>query len=741
MVPTRRPRVPRRRHPRLGERIAPWIAMLIALNAWTATVVRSRVAPAVVSAYGTGRVVIPRWAAALRWAFELLAQWAAVGAALLSLGAVWLLGRATLLVRRFSRPVGLAAAGVGVVVALAGYSSGPVLRFAASVVAGDIDGPSALPPLEQPSVVVAANGRRLGVFRGPINRRVVSLDEVPAHVRHAVLSAEDRRFAKHRGYDFEAIGRAALTNVRAGGVRQGGSTITQQVAKALFTNGDRTFSRKLDELLYAVALERELTKDQILERYLNQVYFGSGAYGIAAAADELFRMTPEDLTVDQAALLAGLIRSPGALDPRATPKAVVARRNAVLRAMGEEGYLSSSQVRRHSRVKLRLAEPLTAPRRSHLLEAVKREAQTLPALGRTPEERTELLYTGGLRISTSIRPRLQSAAAATVADHLSAIPAQGALAAVDPRSGSVLALAGGASFRAQQFDLATQARRQPGSAFKPFVAAAALAAGLAPGQSLAGDGPVEIDVPGAPRPWRVDNYESADHGTVTMREAMAASVNTAFAQLGVGIGPDAIADVAQRVGIDTARALGPENTHGPAVALGGITHGVTPLEMASAYGVFATEGVHRAPHVITEIRRADEPVYRAAESARRALPKGVTAHVRDMLRDVIRDGTGTHAQVRPWDAVGKTGTTQNHADAWFVGTTPSLSAAVWIGDPEGQRSVPGLTGGTVPARVWREFVESALRPQAPKRFPDLPRRLPDGGGVALPDAERVDAAP
>ncbi len=264
---------------------------------------------------------------------------------------------------------------------------------------------------------------------------------------------------------------------------------------------------------------------------------------------------------------------------------------------------------------------------------------------------------------------------------------------------------------------------------------------MSPDQSLPGDGPVEIDVPGSSQPWRVDNYESADYGTVTMREAMTSSINTAFAKLGVGVGPDAIAGVASRLGIDVPRALGPNTTRGPAVALGGITHGVTPLEMASAYGTFATTGVHRDPHVITEVEDADgEVVYEAAESAQRALPPGVTAQVRGMLRDVIRNGTGSEADVSPWDAVGKTGTTQNHADGWFVGTTPSLSAAVWIGDADGQRPIPGLTGGTFPARVWSAFIESALEPDAPRRFPPLPLEVPDGGdGVALPDGHGGDA--
>jgi len=726
----------------LRERVAPWLAMLIALSIAVSTAVRRHLLPHLRAAARRSAVAgMAADRAGLR-ALDRAGDWSWAAAVAMAHTAatasrVLLCRILPQLARRFGRPLARLALWAVLLIGLVAYATGPTLQLASTFVGDDVTTAEALPPLQQRSTVVAANGAQLAVLHRGFNRRVVAIDRVPDHVIQAVISAEDRRFYDHDGYDAEAIGRAALANLQAGAVTQGGSTITQQVAKGTFTDGDRTFARKWNELVHAVALERRLTKDEILERYLNQVYFGSGAYGIAAAAEEFFGVSVRRLTVDQAALLAGVIRSPSSMNPRAQPDAAVRRRNAVLAAMAEEGYLTPTQASKHAGAKLRLSKRRSPaqrpPTQPHVVEAVKREFLALPELGATRRQRTRLLYAGGVQITTSVRPRWQRAAAEAVRRYTDGIVPDGALAAVDPRNGRVLALHSGAGADSAQFDLATQGRRQPGSAFKPIVAAAALSAGLSPDQPLHGDSPITLDLPGSSTPWRVGNYESGDHGSVTLAEAMAASVNTAFAQVAAAVGTDAIARTAGRMGIDVPRALGPKATRGPAVALGGVTNGVTPLEMASAYGVFATAGDHPPPHLITEVRAADGTVlYAGPETPRRALAEGVTAHVRGMLRDVVRDGTGTAARLRSWDAIGKTGTTQNHADAWFVGTTPTVSTAVWVGHPDAQRPVPGLTGGSYPALIWRAFNEAVLDPDDAKAFPRLRRDLPDSGGLRLP---------
>ncbi|HVM00173.1 MAG TPA: transglycosylase domain-containing protein, partial [Egibacteraceae bacterium] len=594
---------------------------------------------------------------------------------------------------------------------VAWFAAGPLIAFAASTVEVTGDPETDLPGLRERSVVRAADGTALAVLADEFDREAVPLDRIPEHVRHAVLVAEDRRFYEHDGYDVNAIFRAALANFRAGGVEQGASTITQQLAQINFLTGEETIRRKLEEISVARALEGEYSKDELLERYLNQVYFGAGSYGVQAAAQQFFGVLVEDLTVEQAALLAGIIRSPGALDPRSNPEGAQRRRDIVLQAMADEGYLDAAEARRLRTAPVEVVPPRDrSPEEPYVIEAVKREFFNNETFGETVEERIELLFHGGLNVETTVVPRLQQAAAEVVnAAFPDSTGPTGALAAIHPVHGGVLALHGGKDFDEVQFDLATQGRRQPGSALKPVTAASALEQGIPPTTRLRGDGPASFDVPGAVEPFVVENFEGSNHGRVTMHEALVASVNTAFAQLILQSGVEETVDLAGRLGINIDRAFGPRETWGPAIVLGGLTHGVTPLEMASVYGVFANEGIHAQPYLIHRVTNPQgEILYEREPVAEQVLDPAVAAAMVDMLTDVVDRGTATRAQLPGLQPIGKTGTNDDRADAWFVGAVPVLSAAVWVGHPEAQVPVPGLTGGSVPAEVWRQFMERAL---------------------------------
>lgn len=608
---------------------------------------------------------------------------------------------------------------------------GPLLRLAAWPLSSGIAA-KGLPPLDQRSAVVAADGSRLAVVHDGVNRHVVPLHETPELLRQAVLAAEDKRFWEHRGYDTGAMARALLANVRAGEVTQGGSTISQQVAKQNYSGGEESMFRKAKELLYAVALEERLSKEGLFERYLNQVYFGSQAYGVAAAAEEFFGIDVKRLAVEQAALLAGLIRAPGALDPRTDPASATIRRNQVLASMTSLGAISPDSAAEAASKPVAVlparAAPVTDP---FVVEAVKREFLAIRAFGETEAERRQLLLAGGLEIRTTVEPRLQEAARTalgSVSDRLGS-----ALVALDPRSGAILAIHNGGEAASGHFDVATQGRRPPGSTFKPLAAAAALEAGMPQNQYLVGDGPIELDYRGAPEPWRVDNFGGARHGPVVLADAVIDSVNTAFAQISIAVGPEKIADMAQRLGIDAQRAMGPPESRGPAVALGGLSNGVSPLELTSAYGAFAAGGAHAPPYLIRQVvDRQGRELYKAEPALQPVLDNAVTGILVDILQDAVAEGTGSAAALAGWEPLGKTGTSEKGADAWFVGATPVLSAAVWVGHPQTTEPVRGLTGGAVAAPVWGAFMNAALRGKEPVTFPPRSADRPATRPLDLP---------
>jgi penicillin-binding protein 1A len=566
------------------------------------------------------------------------------------------------------------------------------------------------------SVMLAADGTTMATLR-VANRTDIAHDELPQVLVDAIVAAEDRSFFIHDGIDFRAIGRAALANRRAGRVVEGGSTITQQLAKyRWFPEADDDFGRKVVEAHLARGLERELTKEEILVEYLNSIYFGAGAYGIAAAAQTYFRASPEDLDLPQAALLAGLVRSPESASPYTDPEAATALRGRVLTAMTETGAITPDDADIAGRSDLGVQPPPPPPdvRYPWFVEHVKRTLLADPTFGRTEAERVARLFGGGLTVRTTLEPALQDPI--TGAAHVLADPdgPEVAVALVDPHTGRLLASVSGRDFAVSQFDLATQSRRQPGSTFKPFALVAALSDGWRLDDTVDSGGKVFAVGDEA---WRV---RSQNAGALTLREATAVSSNGAYARLALSLGGSRIAEQAQAMGITSPIS------RNPAIVLGGLTEGVSPLELASAYGTLATGGVHVPVSVVTEVTDADGNVVWRPDVRPTVATDAATAWLTTQaLVDVIDHGTGTAARLdRP--AAGKTGTVQNNTDAWFAGYTPDLAAAVWIGHPEGlvpMRDVRGVhgvravQGGTLPARIWRDVMAIAHDARPVRDFP------------------------
>ena len=599
--------------------------------------------------------------------------------------------------------MGRKARGVGIaLVAMLTTACGPVVRF-------EMKPLEAVPKhIPEQSFVYDADGNQLAVLRTEF-REPVALDTLPKHLIDAVLAAEDRRFRKHPGVDPRGILRAAAANAAAGEVVQGGSTITQQLVEARYDLGAPPASApgKTREALLALRLEQEMSKDEILEDYLNAVYFGNGAYGIEAAAWTYWRIGAKDLDLNQAAVLAGIIRSPEALDPADNPQAARDRRDRVLDAMVEEGWLppDDAEIVREQPVTAMQAPAQPATMEPHWVNFVVRSLLQDPAFGDSEEARARRVYGGGLRIHTTLDPSLQVVAREAADVFADEAAPEVALVAVEPLTGRILAAVGGRDFEASQFDLATQGRRQPGSTFKTFVLTAAIAQGMSPDDVVDGSQGTIDTVNG---PWRLRNANGVSYPRLSLREATVGSVNTAFARLGQELGIERVAGTAKAMGVTS-----PVNDD-PPVAIGALDIGVTPLDMASAYATLAAGGDHVPAHGIDRVETSDgEVVWRPPNAARRVLAPDIAYVVTDILQDVVVRGTGRRAQVPGRPVAGKTGTTDDNADAWFVGYTPQLSVAVWVGHPDSReraRDARGrlIQGGTVPAQVFSAFVTSAL---------------------------------
>ncbi|MDQ3537816.1 MAG: transglycosylase domain-containing protein [Actinomycetota bacterium] len=575
-------------------------------------------------------------------------------------------------------------------------------------------------PNAEQTLVYAADGSVIATLRVQ-NRVIIGRDDVPQVLIDAVLGAEDRRFYRHDGIDLRAIARAAIANQRAGTVVQGGSTITQQLVKnRYFPDAPQTLRRKSVEVRLALRVERERSKDEILVDYLNTIYLGEGTYGVQAAARHYFGIDAAGLRLPQAALLAGLIRSPENYSPYGHPRAAHAARRRALAGMIATGAIGPRRARwaagRSLGVRARSAPATT--RYPYFVEYVKRVLLANPALGADEASRVRALYRGGLRIHTTIDPDLQAKAEAAASAHLpDGADPEVAIAVVRPGSGRVVAAVSGRNFRRLQFDLATQAHRQPGSAFKTFALVAALRGGMRL-DDVVDSGSATLLGSDGHDPWSVS---STTVGQLPLDRALALSSNGAFARLAVELGGARIAEQARAMGVTSD--IGSND----AIVLGGLRGGVTPLEMASAYATLANTGIHVPPTPITKVTDADgKLLWRPAADPRVAVDPENAYLTTEALQGVVESGTGQAAGLaRP--AAGKTGTTQGYRDAWFVGFTPQLAAAVWVGHPRprpmyGVRGVSRVEGGTFPARIWRSFMTAALADRPVRPFP-YPSRL------------------
>ncbi|NNL48451.1 MAG: PBP1A family penicillin-binding protein [Acidimicrobiia bacterium] len=562
------------------------------------------------------------------------------------------------------------------------------------------------------TLVFAADGSVLAEWHAGEDRIMTTIDQIPQHMIDAVISIEDERFWTHAGVDMQAIIRAARVNTKVGSIVQGGSTITQQYIKNTLLTNEVTLERKVEEASLALKLESTLTKEEILERYLNTVYFGSGAYGISTAAASYFGKPVSQLTVSEASLLAGLIQAPSSIDPRNNPEGALARRELVLQKMVELDYVDYATAATANVQPLVLAPRPTDSLRTrypYFVEELKRRLLDDERLGATPTDRYNTLFKGGLRIYTTIDPASQAMAEQAIAN---VVPEDGpdvALVAIEPGTGMVRALVGGRDFYDEDdpiamFNLATQGQRQPGSAFKPFVLAAALESGIELDDIIAGGREVVIETDA--KPWEVENYASLRFPDLPVLEATVFSVNVAYARLVDIVGPEKVTEIAARLGIN-----GPLLPY-HALALG--AQEVSPIDMASAYSTFAAGGLHSEPIFFTGIETTDgDVVIDNAPPAKRVIDTWISDQVTTALTQVVERGTGVRANIgRP--VAGKTGTSQDHKDAWFVGYTPQLSAAVWVGYAESpapmeEPNTPfSITGGTWPAEIWANFAAGVL---------------------------------
>jgi penicillin-binding protein 1A len=618
--------------------------------------------------------------------------------------------------------------GVGTHIALAGLGT--------SLGVGSTD--LTLPPLDRRSIVFSSDGKPVAMLYADddSNREPITLDRVAPVMVQAVVDVEDESFWRHGGVDIHGLIRAAMHNARAGKMREGGSTIAQQLVKNTFLGSKRTLGRKLKEIVLADRLERRIGKPAVLERYLNTVYFGEGAYGVQAAAETYFGRTAGQLDVAQAALLAGLIQSPSGYDPLRHPAEAATRRRAVLDRLVTRRHLDAASAAAAATGPL--PKSINQPPRPHdyFTAAVAGELLTDRRLGATVDQRRRLLMSGGLRIHTTLDPRLQRAAQSTIATGVpGGLGLSGALAAVDPSTGAVRALVGGMNFDASPFDAAANGGRQPGSSFKPFTLVAALEAGHRPDEPVDGSNPCVIPNPGGtPDPWIPDNFEGERAGVMTLTDATAHSVNCAYARLALAVGADRIVDVAKRMGITAPLPSIPSLTLG--------TASVPPLQMAAAYATLAANGVARHVHLVDRVQRADGSlVFEEKTEGRQVIDPGVAATATSVLTHVITEGTGRAAALADRVTAGKTGTAERSQDAWFVGYTPQLATAVWMGDPARETPIPPIggtqtVGGRFPAAMWHAFMAAALAGAPALDFPAPPQPVapmpgtPGGGPSA-----------
>ncbi len=553
------------------------------------------------------------------------------------------------------------------------------------------------------SVTIKADDGTVLQQLGPATREKLTLDQVPVLLREAFLASEDRKFYEHEGVDYRAIARATLANLTAGEVVEGASTITQQLSRIIFLGQDQTLTRKLREALLAQKMEQTLTKDQILERYLNLVYLGSGAYGVADAAWVYFSKSVNQLTLSEIAMIAGLAPAPSSFSPLVNLEAARQRRDLVLSRMVEAGFITPAEMERAKAEPVAL-KPAT-PRNfySEMPYFTSYVQQQLPRLI-SPEE----MEAGGLTVETTVNPQWQKHAQEVVAkaiedygswDNFSAA----ALVAVDPRNGEIKALVGGNDFSKSQFNRATQAQRQPGSTFKTFVYATAIAGGFSPYKNYV-DAKLVVDG------YEPQNYSRKFRGSMSIRDALVSSINVIAVKVLIDTGFQPVMDLAARMGIKSN--LLPAYS----LALGSLE--VNLLELTGAYGTLAAKGQHVEPHGITRvINRFGKVIYDADYKPEQAVDEKTAAIMTWMLRGVVDSGTGGNAALNDRSVAGKTGTSENRRDLWFVGYIPQMVTGVWLGNDDNQ---PTYGASSTAALVWRRFMATVTEGMEVEAFPEMP---------------------
>lgn len=579
-------------------------------------------------------------------------------------------------------------------------------------------------PERAPNIKIVSVDGQLVANRGMSGGEAVGLQGMSPYIPQAVIAIEDRRFYSHFGIDPIGLARAMVTNALSGRFSQGGSTLTQQLAKNLFLKPDRTIERKVQEVLLALWLEHKHTKDQILAMYLNRVYFGSGAYGVEAASRRYFGKGARDVSLSEAALLAGLLKAPSRLSPARDPKAAEERAQLVLASMRDEGMISGKEYTFAMSAPATRSPSYWTGSENYVADTVMEE---LPDLIGEVE--------GDIIVDTTIDLNLQRIAEKSIRQLIDANGkkldvSQGALVSID-NSGAVRAMVGGYDYSTSQFDRASEARRQPGSAFKPFVYMAALESGRTP-DSVRNDAPIRIGK------WKPENYGGKYYGKVTLATALAKSLNSVAAQLTMEVGPDAVVEAARRMGIQS------DLQNNVTISLG--TSEVTPLELTAAYVPFANGGYRPPVHFVRRVTTAKGKVLyeNSGGSAPRVIKPEIVGMMNAMMTGTVEIGTARKAAFA-WPSAGKTGTSQNSRDAWFVGYTANLTTGVWFGNDDGH-PMKKVTGGALPAQAWHEFMVAAHEgvPVAP--LPGTWKSKPsdaivDGGAVRKVPSVDVGADP
>ncbi|MFM7365203.1 MAG: transglycosylase domain-containing protein [Cuspidothrix sp.] len=600
-----------------------------------------------------------------------------------------------------------------------------ITLLASSVVAGGLVGLAIsfrnLPDVRQiknffppeTTYIYDIKGKLLTSIHGEANREVVPLDRISPNLKRAVLASEDGHFYDHHGINPTGVGRAIVVNMVAGGVKEGGSTITMQLVKNLFLSQKRAFTRKLAEAVLAIRLEQILSKNEILEMYLNQVYWGHNNYGAQTAARSYFNKSAESLTLGESAMMAGLIQAPEEFSPFTNMKLAKQKQKEVLGRMIELGWISQKEYddALKQQIKLGRIRSFQGSASPYVTNSVAQELAK--KFGR------DALLKGGMRVQTTVDAKFQIMAEETIKDWHQKLQSQGlsknqmALVAIDPRTHFVKALVGGVDYKVSEFNRATQAQRQPGSSFKPFVYYAAFATGKYAPDTTVIDAPVSYQDGNG---WYYPkNYDGGFSGAMSIRTALAQSRNIPVIKVGKAIGMNKV--------IETCRTLGIMSPMEPVTSLPLGAIGVTPLEMASAYATFANYGWQSPPTVIVRITdSAGNVLLDNTPKPKQVLDPWASAAIVDVMQSVVTEGTGKGAAIdRP--AAGKTGTTSSEKDIWFVGTVPQLTTAVWVGRDDNKQLARGATGGVMVAPIWRDFMTKALKGvpvekfKSPSQFP------------------------